>query len=281
MQPKYVKITGLTDFSIAQIFDCGQCFRFDPNPDGSISGVAFGKYITFKQDGDTLYICGTDEEEYDRVWKRFLALDTDYGAIKKNLCAKPTSNADILQKAAEFGSGIRILRQEPWETVCSFIISANNNIPRIKKIISDMSEAYGEKTDGGYAFPTPRALYDAGEQKLRELKMGFRARYVYDAAERVVTGRLDFDAVKNADTAEAIKLLCEVKGIGLKVASCALLFGFGKNDVFPIDVWMKRLLQTHFPNGLDPADLGEYAGIAQQYLFYYMRWNKTAEDTGM
>jgi len=266
-----VVIKGLSDFSIHQIFDCGQCFRFNGNPDGNVSGIAFSKFVTFKQEGDILYIYNITDEEYESRWKHYLALDIDYAHIKREITER-FGNDPTIKTAIEYGSGIRILRQEPWEMVCSFIISQNNNIPRIKKIIERMSAAYGEPIENGYAFPTPESLYKAGIDALEQLKMGFRAKYVYDAAEKIVTGKLNLEEVLASSTQDALRLLQNVKGIGLKVASCALLFGFDKYDVFPIDVWMRRVLEKYYPNGLDIDALGEYAGIAQQYLFYYERY---------
>ena len=267
----FIKIDGLKDFSVSQIFDCGQCFRFDPDENGVISGIAYNKKISLRQDGDTLYIYNVTEDEYESVWKHYLSLDIDYSNIKQEIIRRFDNNPTII-KAIEYGQGIRILRQEPWEMICSFIISQNNNIPRIKRIIANMARTYGEPVDGGYAFPIAETLYNAGIEKLSELKMGFRAKYIYDAAERVVTGRLSIDEIRQCDTQTALEKLQEVKGIGPKVASCISLFGFGNTDAFPIDVWIRRVLDKYFPDGLDISKLGEYAGIAQQYLFYFERY---------
>ena len=275
----FVKINELKNFSVYQTFDCGQCFRFDPvkdNADGnySVEGVAFGKYVRFEQPKpDTLIIHNSTEEEYENIWKHYLSLDTDYDKVKSDIAGRFKDDI-VMSSAMEQGSGIRILRQDPWETVCSFIISQNNNIPRIKKIIAEMSRVYGERIEENYyAFPTPESLVEAGIDGLTALKTGFRAKYIYDAASRVCDGRLDLDKVMKSDTETALTLLQEVKGIGLKVASCSLLFGFNKTDVFPVDVWIKRVLEKYYPDGLDLNNLGEYAGIIQQYLFYYERYN--------
>ncbi len=242
----------------------------------------YGKLISVAQDGNTLYIYNTNEGEFERVWRRYLGLDTDYGAIADDILSR--SDNPALAMAVEVGRGIRILRQEPWETVCSFIISQNNNIPRIKKIISSLSSRLGERVDcsgmedhGGagelYSFPSADAVVSAGVGVLTDLKTGFRAKYILDAAERVSDGRLDFGYLeKNPDTSACAAYLKEVKGVGDKVAACALLFGFGKFDAFPVDVWMKRVIARYFDKCFDKACLGPYAGIAQQYLFYYERW---------
>lgn len=283
-EPGKVIVAGLSDFDIAQIFDCGQCFRFDPDPAGGISGVAFGRWVRLEQPRpDTLIIYGAGREEYERVWKRYLSLDEDYGAIKADIAERfaPFDKAGIINAAMERGGGIRILRQDPWETLCSFIVSQNNNIPRIKKIIAALSEEYGEKFeyksgDGEsktfYSFPTAEALARAGEEALYALRTGFRAKYIYDAACKVAEGELDLGSIAKLPTSEAAAELMKIKGVGLKVASCVLLFGFGRTEAFPVDVWVRRVLDKYYPDGLDTTALGRYAGIAQQYLFYYERY---------
>lgn len=270
----YIEITGLDRFSIDKIFDCGQCFRFDPVGNG-IEGVAFGKVLRFEQESlDKVKIFGITKSEFDERFCRYLALDEDYSAVDSDIITRLNNDVTI-KKAIEYGSGIRILRQDRWEALCSFIISQNNNIPRIKKIIENMSREFGEKIDEThYAFPTAEALYNAGVDKIFELKTGFRAKYIYDAAEKVVTGKINLLAIDKMTTDEALEYLMQIKGVGLKVASCALLFGFNKTDAFPVDVWVKRVLEKYYPDGLDLTNLGAYAGMIQQYLFYYERYNK-------
>lgn len=260
--------------SVAKTFDCGQCFRFDRVEDSihetEYAGVAFGRFVSFAQDGDVYYVYGSTAEEYESLWMPYLGLDTDYGAINADILSR--SDRPALIEALKYGRGIHILRQDRWETVCSFILSQNNNIPRIKKLVGAISERYGEPIGAGhYAFPNAEALNEAGERGLAELKTGFRAKYVADAAARVCDGRLELDSL-GGDTEEMKKKLCEVKGIGPKVALCSLLFGFGRFDAFPIDVWIRRVVEKYFPIGFDPRELGPYAGIAQQYLFYYERY---------
>lgn len=281
-----VRVDGLNNFKISQIFDCGQCFRFDPveSPRHAceIAGVAHGRYIRFGQDTpDSVTVYNTTAGEFERIWRHYLALDVDYAEVRRDIAERflaATGGRDVIMpKAMEYGDGIRILRQEPWEAVCSFIVSQNNNIPRIKKIIAAMSRKWGEPIEYGgetyYSFPTAEALADAGEQAIFELKTGFRAKYIYDAACRAVSGELDYAKIGAAAPDEAQELLCAIKGVGPKVAACAMLFGFSKTEAFPIDVWIKRVLAKYYPDGLDIASLGQYAGIAQQYLFYYERYN--------
>lgn len=286
-----IRIEGVEGLCVGKTFDCGQCFRFDEVKESlhekEFSGVAFGRFVSFAQDGDTLYIYGSTLEEYESIWKSFLDIDRDYSFIERDILENMPSEA--LSRACEYGRGIRILRQDAFECVISFIISQNNNIPRIKKIIEALSRECGEPIDIGeemknhlsgcsslHSFPTLTAIYALGESGLYELKMGFRAKYVFDAVSRILSGELSLSRVDEVnDTDKAIEMLCTVKGIGVKVASCALLFGFARLDAFPVDVWIKRALEKHFPEReiSSGKDFGAYAGIAQQYLFYYERYN--------
>ena len=267
-----VTVCGLTELDINQIFDCGQCFRFDPDPDGGISGVAFGRFVRFEQpDPATLTVHGTTAEEFGRIWAPFLDLDRDYGAYAAAFKDDPT-----LAAAAKIAGGIRILRQDPWETLCSFIISQNNNIPRIKGLVERISQTYGEPVESPrgavYSFPTAERLAEVSEEDIFALKTGFRAKYISDAARRVASGDVSLDAVAKMPTPDAERELCRIKGVGPKVAACTLLFGFGRGDAFPVDVWVRRVLDEYYPDGFDIAALGDMAGIAQQYLFYYRRY---------
>lgn len=272
---KIFRIKNEFGIDIDRTFDCGQCFRFDRVEDSVFEveyrGVAFGRQVSFAQDGEYLCVIGADEGDFESLWRRYLSLDEDYGAIHGELLA--LSDNEALRLAVEHGKGIRILRQDPWETICSFIISQNNNIPRIKGLISALSREAGEKiAEGVYSFPTAKAVLALGVDRLRELKMGFRAPYIIDAAQKVVRGELDIASVSELSTPEAEKALCTVKGIGPKVADCALLFGFSKYDAFPIDVWIKKVIAKYFDESFDPRGLGRYAGVAQQVLFYYERY---------
>lgn len=291
----FIKIEEVKDLDVGKIFDCGQCFRFDAveqsDHEIEFSGVAFGRFVSFAQDGDTLYIYGSDMNDFESIWRKYLDIDRDYSAVTQNILSSYESEA--LAAAAEYGRGIRILSQDPFECVISFIISQNNNIPRIKKIIESLSLRCGtpielceeakkhtSSSSSLCSFPSAEALLALGEAGLFELKTGFRAKYIFDAVSRTIDGRLSFEKIyAEPDIERAIELLCEVKGIGRKVASCALLFGFNKYDAFPIDVWMKRVAEKYFSelgDSLSGKTFGEYAGIAQQYLFYYERWNNNA-----
>ena len=278
---RYVKVGGCGNFSVMKTFDCGQAFRFDPvEIPGycvAFSGVAFGRHVTFCEDcgefddGTRITVIGSDARDFDALWRHYLALDTDYDEIDRAILESIPNPQDReeMRRAVECGCGIRILRQDSFECLISFIISQNNNIPRIKKIISALCEKYG--TDG--SFPTAGALASAGVEEIFALRTGFRAGYIVDAAEKILSGEVniaEIDALDDYD--RAAEMLCKIKGVGPKVSACVLLFGFGKTEAFPIDVWMRRSLERHFTTDFDPAVLGKNAGIAQQYLFYYERW---------
>ena len=282
-----VRLDG--SFDVGKTFDCGQCFRFERVEDSihevEYSGIAFGRAVSFAQDGDILYVYNSTEDEYERIWKGYLGLDLDYSEVDRELLSLCKSSA--FAEAVKMGSGIRILRQEPYEMIISFIISQNNNIPRIKQIIERLSALCGEtiqisdemkahmnKSSSLCAFPTAEALHSLGVDGLFAAKTGFRAKYIYDALEKIISGDVDVDKlVKMDSTADATEYLCKIKGIGPKVASCVLLFSCGKYDAFPIDVWIKKAMERYFPHGdFTPESFGQYAGIAQQYLFYYERY---------
>ena len=259
-------------FDLDKIFDCGQSFRFEKNKDGFWEGVAFGRLLRVGQDGDKIYIRST-REDYEKIWRKYLSLDTDYGLINEDILTH--FEGDVIRRAMEAGDGIRILRQDPWETLCSFIISQNNNIPRIKALVSAVSGTYGRsfECDGAvyYAFPDREAILNAGEDGLKALKTGFRAGYLISAA-RMCGDCIDLCRIRDEYTYEqGLEELCKIKGVGPKVASCTLLFALGKTSAFPVDVWIKRTIDKYFGGKLDITSLGEYAGIAQQYLFYYER----------
>ena len=289
-----IKVTGLDNFSPAQIFDCGQCFRFDAEDrvgygdkaslDGASSfvGVAFGRYIRVSElSPGKIAVDGATEEDWKNIWSDFFDLQTDYSAVQSGLierfsCACHHDDTHI-KKCIELGSGIRLLRQDPFETLISFIISQNNNIPRIKKTVSALCETYGDPAVSfddvvHYSFPSPETIVDAGEDGMKALRVGFRAPYIVGAAKAVANGALDLEALKRSSGEEAREELMTLKGVGPKVASCVDLFGLGHRDAFPIDVWMKKVLARHYPEGIDVSELGPCAGIGQQYLFYGERW---------
>ncbi len=270
-----VTVSNVGTFSPHKTFDCGQCFRFSET-DGTVSGIVGKKRVSFRRDGDLLYAGNVTADEFSAYFMHYLSLDRDYDSVDSAVAtALPReSDAAVMREAVRVSSGIRILRQEKWETLCSFIVSQNNNIPRIKKIVSALCASLGERIgDGDYAFPDAKTVLDAGEEKIFSLGTGFRAPYIIDAARHVAEDGTFLDRVAAADSYEdADALLRTVKGVGPKVSACTLLFGFSRTDAFPIDVWIKRVMEKYFPDGLDYNLFGDAAGIAQQYLFYYERY---------
>ena len=252
--------------NISLSFDCGQAFRWEKREDGTLHGVAFGRALTVKEDEDTAVFYGTGEKEFNEIWRPYLDLDRDYEALYARF-----AKDKYLRQAVEAYPGIRILRQEPWETLCSFIISQNNNIPRIKGIISRLCETLGDDLgNGDFTFPGPEAVLKAGAEGLAPLRAGFRVKYILDAAQKVAGGEIDLDIIESSDIEAGANELKKIKGVGDKVAACALLYGFGKVDALPVDTWVKKILAETYPDGLPECTKG-VRGIAQQYLFHYKR----------
>lgn len=259
------KINKGTTLDLEATFNCGQCFRFNRLPDGSFGGVAFGRSVRFYDEGESVRVECADEQEF-LLWQDFLDLDRDYEKIIVSL-----KNQELLYRIADYGRGIRILKQESWEALCSFIISQNNNIPRIKGIIERLCENYGEKLSGGeYTFPSAQKIAQLTVEDLAPLRAGFRARYILDAAKKVSSGEIVLENLRTMPYDEAKAVLRTICGVGDKVANCVLLFGLGHIDAFPVDVWIKKVMASKFPNGL-PECADGHKGIIQQYLFYYYR----------
>ena len=260
-------IKNATNFNLEQTLDCGQAFRWSCNADGVWSGIAFGKYIELTQNGNDIIINNTTKEDFNNLWKGYFDLDRDYAQIINEVSVNET-----VKKAALYSSGIRLLNQEPWEALCSFIISQNNNIPRIKGIIERLCENFGEKINGGYAFPQAEKIASLTVEDLAVIRSGFRAKYIIDAAQKVASGEISLQELKSADYDSAREKLMTIKGVGQKVADCALLYGLGHIEAFPRDVWIKRALEQMFDGELHECAV-KYAGIVQQYIFHYIRNN--------
>lgn len=262
-------IYGLDGFDLPHTLDCGQAFRWEEKENGNWQGVAFNRYLELgKQPDGTVVLYNTTQEDFNSVWCDYFDLNRDYGAIIKAI-----SGNEILNTAAEFGSGIRVLNQEPWETLCSFIISQNNNIKRIKGIISRLCENFGEKRDGYYTFPTAQKIAALTLDDLAVLRSGFRAKYILDAARKVSGGEVNLSELCHMPVDEARNELMKITGVGPKVADCALLFSHKHIDAFPKDVWIKRAMEVLFGGELPPEAV-PYAGIVQQYIFFYARETK-------
>ncbi len=289
-------VEGIRDFHLGQTLECGQCFHFEKTGDNEYYVSAKGRFLHIAQNEDySVAFYDTDRETFDKIWFDYFDFGTDYGRIKEKICELD----DKLKPAIDTMWGIRILNQDFFETMISFIISQNKQIPHIKKIVSDMSLRYGKKADGAekyyvkdadavcggiknkgvfYTFPTAGEIIAAGEDGVRDCKTGFRAPYIMDACNNYICGELAENTLREQSCDEVMESLMKVKGIGEKVASCIALFGLGKRNAFPVDVWIKRIMEEMYIGheedkkviaGLAKRLFGEYGGYAQQYLFYY------------
>lgn len=266
------------NFSIKQICESGQCFRLKlleetEDMDGKVHrryGLpAFGKYLEIRQCGrQTEFFCS--EEEFDTIWKDYFDLEEDYGRMIASI--DPEDN--YLSRAAVYGSGIRILRQDLWEMIVSFIISQQNNIKRIRKCIELLCRKYGiqYQTASGnvyYSFPAPEALANAQTRELYACNLGYRSRYIKETAAAVCKGEIELEKLITMDYQEAAKELRRLCGVGAKVADCICLFALHKTEAFPIDTHISKVLQKQYPNGFPFERYPGYAGSLQQYIFYY------------
>ena len=264
-----IEITELDDFDLARIFECGQCFRWNADGEGVYTGVAMNRVAKIRRHGDSILITSSPED-FESIWRGYFDLDRSYGEIREGLCID-----SYIKEASDFGAGIRILRQDKWEALCSFIISQCNNIPRIKKIIETLCRGFGDpiafEGETFYIFPSPEKIALLDETALAPCRMGYRAPYIIAAAKKVASGALDLNALSRETPETALTELKKLTGVGDKVANCAVLFGLHMLDAFPIDVWMKRAVQKNYGKNFDPAIFSPYAGIAQQYMFFHAR----------
>lgn len=249
------------DLNLDETLDCGQAFRWERIGSGAdcvYRGFMLNTPLTVSAEKDYFRFHSTSEDVFVKTWIPYFDLETDYTEIKKRLSEDKT-----LKKACEYAGGIRILRQDCWEALCSFIISQNNNIPRIKGIIGRLCEMYG-------GFPDYTDMEGITPDGLAPLRAGFRAKYIADCVQRLNGGEIRLEEVKKLPVPEARKVLMTIKGVGPKVADCAMLYGMYKVGCVPMDVWMKRVMEQFYPGGF-PDFVLPFAGIAQQYLFHYMR----------
>lgn len=264
---QHFTLKNIVPFDLGLTLDCGQAFRWSITDDGCFEGIAMGKYLKIKQNGSDLVFYNTTEAEFKNIWQGYFDLERDYNEILNR-----AKENELLLKITENCGGIRLLRQDPWEALCSFIISQNNNIPRIKGIINRLCENFGEKIDGGYTFPTAERLKDLSVDDLSVLRAGFRAKYILSAAKKCCYD-IDLKVLPTLPIDKAREILMTITGVGPKVADCTLLFGLGFLDAFPMDVWMKRAMAGLFGGKL-PDGYDDCAGVIQQYIFHYARTNK-------
>lgn len=262
--------------SSIQVFDpvlsclCGQAFRWT-NENGVLHGVVGSHVANIEKTEVGFLFRGTQEQEFNEVWRPYFDLDRDY----KEICSTLSSDSYLSLAIGEY-SGIRILKQNSWEALCSFIISQNNNIPRIAGIVSRLCEGFGEHLGGGdYSFPSSERIAALSLEDLAPLRAGFRGRYILDAAKKVSSGEVDLEQVEALPLEQARAELMKIVGVGAKVAECTLLYGMGRMDAFPVDVWVKRIMAELYPEGLPLCTKG-VEGIAQQYLFHWRRMKESA-----
>lgn len=274
-------LRGVRDFNIFETFDCGQCFRWE-KIDDAYFGVAFGHPLKISQKDDVITLYKTSFSDWENIWSRYFDIERDYDSIKSRL-----SKESVMKEAVDFGGGIRILNQEPFECLISFIISASNNIPRIKKIIGSLCQNFGNRISylgrDFYTFPTAEKLSPLSLSDISVIKAGFRDKYILNAAKAVACGQIDLECLKSASYEYARNELLKLSGVGNKVADCVLLFSLEKYGSFPVDVWIKRIMEHCFFEGEQDKEtisafaeekFGELGGFAQQYLFYWARENK-------
>lgn len=298
----YVVIEDVENFKLKHIFECGQIFRFEEIEENHFIVIAFGKLIEVKEKGSSIVLYNTTEKEVNDVWIKYFDLNRDYSEIKQELAKDP-----LLKESIEFGYGVRVLNQDPFEMLLSFIISARNNIPSIKKTVNKISEKWGKEIQYNgkkyHAFPNINEIKDATLEEIQDTGASFRSKYIIDTIKNVYESIKESNNLKENDTEQHLKYnldyikslsddechnaLQEFKGVGAKVADCIMLFSMEKTSAFPVDVWVKRAM-IHF-YGAENSSLnkirifgrnkfGKFAGFAQQYLFYYARENKINID---
>ena len=284
-EQKYI-IKDIKSFELKDIFDCGQCFRWNEQEDGSYTGVFEENVLNVSKKNNEIIFKGICKKDIKEVVEKYFDLNRNYEEIKDEL-SKIDEN---MKKSIEYGKGIRILNQDLWETIISFIISANNNIPRIKGIIERLSKKYGKEIDWNgnkyYTFPTAEQLKDATVQEYRELGLGFRDIRLYETTHMILDKKINLEEMQiNPNTMEVREQLLSLSGVGPKVADCILLFSTLKRfEVFPIDVWVRRVMNDLYIHNPDETKVnkkeiekiakekfGDLAGLAQQYLFYWRR----------
>lgn len=286
MKEQKYKLKNVESFELRDIFECGQCFRWNKQEDESYTGVFKNNVLNVKKNKDEIIFEGICENEIQQTVENYFDLNRNYEKIKEQL-SKIDQN---MKKSIEYGNGIRILNQDLWETIISFIISANNNIPRIKGIIERLSEKYGDeikyKGNKYYTFPTPEQLKNVTVEEYRKLGLGFRDIRLYETTKMILNKQVDIENMKNnPNTIEVREELLKLSGVGPKVADCILLFSDLKRfEVFPIDVWVRRVMNDLYIKNEDETKVnkkqiekianekfGDLAGLAQQYLFYWRR----------
>lgn len=274
-------VEDVKDFNLTHVFECGQCFRWIKQQDGSYNGIVRNKAVNVDYKEGTLFITNSDEQDFEDIWYEYFDLGTDYSTIKAAL-----EQDSIMKEAIQTGYGIRLLKQDFWEMLISFIISANNMIPRIMKTVDTLSVLMGksiDKNNNYYSFPEIEALANSSIDDVNKCRAGFRCKYIHQTSQMILVGNIKKEQLMSMDTETARKELMKLPGVGPKVADCILLFSGIKYDVFPIDVWVKRVMEELYLKkdsshkeiqNFAKNNFGDLTGYAQQYLFYHARLNK-------
>ena len=258
-------------FDLDKIMDSGQCFRIVPGSDGCVIALSGHRFVRASRGGDGSWELDCTQADYDSFWRGYFDMDRDYSEWFGSIDPDDT----YLVRASEAGKGLRVVNQDPWETLVSFIISQRRSVPSITGCVSKLCRKYGDPIgddrDELWSFPGPERLAGLGCDDLSDCSMGYRDEYVLDAARRVVTGQLDLKAASALDDQALLDALMEVRGVGVKVANCTALYGFHRLGLFPIDVWIRRVLDEHYPDGFPMDRYPGYAGFLQLLMFYEAR----------
>lgn len=259
------------NISLSAIAQSGQCFRWHPDGDG-FRIIFQGRVLRARQSGEeALLSFSCDEEEWEHVWRPYLDWDTDYAEIISSI---PRDDV-FLTAAAAYGQGIRILRQDPWETLITFILSQRKSIPAIQKAVEKLCEAAGDRIpgeEGLFSFPGPGKIYSLGEAGLLSCGLGYRAPYAMKTAEAFLSGKMSVSSLSQLEDDALFSALCSLHGVGSKIANCVMLFGFHRLSAFPVDVWMSRVEKRRYPAGIPIKRYAPYGGVMQQYMFAYERF---------
>ena len=273
-------IIHIPGFDLALTANSGQCFRFNQTQEGCFSLVAFGKRLRIGSLGDNRFSLDCSESDFGRVWRPYFDLDCDYSAIGRDIPAQDP----FLLAAHAYAGGLRILRQCPWESLISFIISQRKNIPAIKSCVETLSCRYGDRIDEeSWAFPEPARLAGLSLEELRGCSLGYRSGYILQTARSVAQGGVDLSGLADLDDSHLHEALCTLPGIGDKVANCVMLFGYHRLSAFPRDVWINRVIADEYGGDFPLHLYTRHAGVIQQYMFCYARspaYRKMQENIG-
>lgn len=254
------------NFDLHQIAHSGQCFRMTHLYHELYQVIARNRVLHIEHLSNSSFRFYCSEEEFDYFWYDYFDLGSDYAQYIKSIPAKDV----FLTKAAALASGVRILQQDPWETLISFIISQRKNIPAIQRSIELLCQQFGEEIDEGiYSFPSPESLSLASIEALNACSLGYRSKYISHTAKAIASGEVDLQSLQSLEDAQLLESLCRLSGVGVKVASCVMLFAYHRIAAFPIDVWIARILQREYDNAFDTKQYAGFAGVIQQYMFYY------------